>query len=316
MKFLNYMWSLINSLLGKNHQVIDSPNNIIEGLNEQIAKVSRDPNTKYITLPSGEFTIDYNIVLRNNVHLRSEDITTIYLYPSDSTSAAIYCERGTRAYAENNSLENIRFILRSPAKAVLQTNRSLRTTIKDCFFDAQGLTDHCIIVGDEGRKGAIGSDIIRTECLRANKGAIHYIDTGNTHRLYRTSLRKSGMGITGTVKGLELYACQVEDNMGLNIDLSGQSIDIHHTYFENSGMSIVSNDYVNIHNSRMSDGMVNINAPFVNISMNRIFGGSVITGPVSGIISGNWYENPRAYEFMREEFTKNNSLFVGNYTGQ
>ena len=286
-----------------------TPQQLIEGgVNIASEWCSRTGGCKDIMLPFGQHEVKYNFVLHPDVNINST-FTHLKMYPSVADTAAIYFEKGRRAYASQITIENLYIELMSPAKGVIQTNGAFKARIVDCTLQGNKLTDNVLIVGGGGTPLALDTYVERGEIKGGKASGIHYERVGGKHRVIGTHIRQSFDGISGFPNLLIVEACQIENNDRYNINLEGGvGVSITNCTFEKAGIKLTDVPILKFSFNKMSGGDIELNGNlYSTINTSTLFGVNILESTRIEV-EGNYWQSNTYSEFIKLNCKDGNTI--------
>lgn len=285
------------------------------GINEASYWCHKTGNCGIVMLPFGDYDVKYNIQVYAKTTLSAVQGTVLNLYPTDQKAAAVSLIRRKRFYVENAKIKNIAFVLKSPAQAVIQTNRSHKALIQNCNIEVDEHAPYGIIIGSESEKGALGTLLYNNRVVKASQAAILMLETGGKHRLDEMQVRFNKTGLQMSRGMLVIENSEFDANKEYHIDITaGVSCFINNSTFEKTGIRAHGIEVFSFTGSKMSQGFFDLEAvEYVDIHKSRLNGLKSFSGPNRLSFKGNYIVPPNTYDSMLEKYCDGMS---DNYTGR
>lgn len=276
---------------------------------------SRTKACRTIKLPYGQHDILDNMSVTGEINFIAPQGTVLNLYPTDASKGAITIERVKSTYGSNVLFKGIEFVLKKPAKAVIDTRRSLKFRMLDCIVDGEFLANNGVVIGNETEQNAARSHLSFSDIKRIDGSGVHYLNIGSGHTLYQMHIRQNKIGVSGEANVTIVEQCKIENNQINNLDFtSGMKLFVSNSTFERGGVSIQNVRGLAFEGNRQTGGdIVLSNTEYASVEHNQITG-SYIVGSDRIDVIGNYWQSPDAYQKFIDENCNSTNRIIGNYT--
>lgn len=286
------------------------------GINEASAYCNKSKECSVLMLPFGEHSIKYNLSIYSGTTLTATKGTILNLSPADSEKPAIDLIKIKRPYVENCTIENIDIRIHKECEAVIQTNRSHKVLIRNCFIEGNKLAKTGIRIGSKTEKGAIGSLLYNNRIVRTGIG-VELVETGGKHRLDEMQIRFCNTGIE-VARGMLVLENSELDHNDLHLDIKGdEGCFLSRCTLEQAGIKATNLKTFSMIDGKMSGGFIDLeNVSYLELAKSKINGLKYISAGERVSIVGNYFQPPNIYSDLIDKYCDGKNIINGNHTGR
>lgn len=216
-----------------------------------------------VTAP-GTWDLPKPLFLQREFKLIGQNTTLRFDLNDGSINAIELVRRNKEAYIYENTIQGIDIEVVSPCYAIIATNRSRDTIVKNCNLRGNDLAKRGVSVGTYEERGAIKSSIVNCGIHSFLDAGIYYEDAGNLHTIKdMSSSSRSFRGVAGVVSSLSIDNTNIERSDKWSIDLEvRQFLHLNRVYFENTNIRLKGEGMLRAILTKFSGGDIDLKGLF------------------------------------------------------